>query len=74
MSEMYTDPREVKMETTNQPVRKSLDDILADLTARVKALESIPTNNSDTVKEALDNHPLMVRFRAFLDKWQHPAG
>jgi hypothetical protein len=59
-------------------VQKSLGETLADIGAqlsklsqRVEALESAPAiANTD----ALADHPVMVRIRAFLDKWDHPAG
>jgi hypothetical protein len=47
------------------------DAALKTLTDRVQTVENKPANNVDAeaLKKHLDDHPVIVEFRTFLDKW-----
>lgn len=49
----------------------TLEDQLAELRAKIEAVENKPANNitAEQIGEALEGHPLLAEFRAFLDKW-----
>jgi hypothetical protein len=65
---------------SNQPTQnpntpqRNLQDTLADIIARLTALENSPAVNPAAINKALEDHPLVTEFRAFLKKWSHPAG
>jgi hypothetical protein len=45
-------------------------DPLTEIRARLTALENRPTLSTSDVKSAVEDHPLIADFRAFMQRWQ----
>lgn len=54
--------------------RGPLDDLyrlVKELKSRIEVLENRPAIDADAVHKALEAHPDMGEFRAFMDKWRN---